>query len=284
MVWMVSDQNIIGAFGRGWATEHSIKGMDMIKMVVNADDFGRDERVTTAILECLRRGWITQTTLMVNMPYANVAVERAREENCLDKIGLHLNFTEGFPLTDPIKQVNGICKGDGSFCRHRLGNSLFPFSREVAAAVRIETEAQIQKYLSYDLPLLHCDGHHHIHNRLQFAYVVLPILKQHGFKSVRNRYSIFTRPWIRGLRGRIPNGVFSALAWLNGLATTDGFGGWDGEDLNRWRSFKSVELMVHPNYDSNGCNVNVTDFATVSGSKMDLLGVLLQNLKEGDSL
>lgn len=62
----------------------------MSRGIVNADDFGLNEKATTAILECLRNGWVTQTTLMVNMPYADVAVERARQEYKADRRGLHL--------------------------------------------------------------------------------------------------------------------------------------------------------------------------------------------------
>lgn len=241
-----------------------------MNVIVNADDFGLSEKVTTAILESLRNGWVTQTTLMVNMPYADVAVERARQEYKADRIGLHLNFTEGEPLTEPIKKVVGICK-DGRFVSHGLGNGYLSFSQDVQVAVRIEAEAQIKKYLSYGLSLMHCDGHHHVHNRLQFAYVVLPLFKKFGFRTVRNRYSIFTRPWIRSIHRRLPIGVFEALVRWYGLQTTEGFGDWNGETLERWQKFSSFEIMVHPNYDDKGNLVNVVDFDKIRGPSMELL-------------
>ena len=78
-------------------------------IIVNADDFGRDEESTRAILECFRRGYINQTTLMVNMPCAEKAVVLAREAGFADKIGLHLNLTQGMPLTESIKRFSEMC-------------------------------------------------------------------------------------------------------------------------------------------------------------------------------
>ena len=40
----------------------------MIKLVVNADDYGIAENQTEAILAAFQRGIITSTTVMVSMP------------------------------------------------------------------------------------------------------------------------------------------------------------------------------------------------------------------------
>lgn len=241
---------------------------DQKRIVVNADDFGWHKQVTDAILECFTNGTISQSTLLVNMPYCETAVERARAAGVENRIGLHLNFTDGEPLTAPIRRFSEVCDENGNFRRHAFGNGLAPLRGQIAEAIRTEARAQIEKYCSMSLPLMHCDGHHHVHNRLQFACIVLPLLKEFGFKSVRNRYSIFTRPWIRGIRGRIRIGVFETLVRHYGLQTTSGFGDWEGESLMRWSIFPSVELMVHPNYDTAGRNVNVTDFGKVEGPEM----------------
>lgn len=252
-------------------------------IVVNADDFGWNERVTDAILECFRKHWISQTTLLVNYDYASEAVERARAEGVEDRIGLHLNFTTGESLTEPIRRFGAICDRDGNFKRHSFGSGLVPLKGDIVAAIRDEARAQIEKYLGFNLPLMHCDGHHHVHSRLQFAYIVLPLLKEYGFKSVRNRYSIFTRPWIRSIRGRLHIGIFEMLARHYGIATTSGFGDWNGETLTKWRKFKSFEIMVHPNYDSEGRNVNVVDFGNVKGPEMCRLKDLITELNgKGD--
>ena len=73
-------------------------------IVRNADDFGKSTEINNAILTCFKDGLIDRTTIMVNMPGADEAAELAREEGFFDKVGLHLNLTEGEPLTDEIKQ------------------------------------------------------------------------------------------------------------------------------------------------------------------------------------
>lgn len=70
----------------------------MIKLIVNADDFGLNEGVNNAILQSFSLGYITNTTLMVNMPGTDDAVKRAKEYGVWEKVGLHINLFEGIPL------------------------------------------------------------------------------------------------------------------------------------------------------------------------------------------
>ncbi len=49
-------------------------------IIVNADDFGKNEEVSRAVLEAFEEKLITRTTLMVNMPYADKAVELAKQK------------------------------------------------------------------------------------------------------------------------------------------------------------------------------------------------------------
>lgn len=243
---------------------------------INADDFGRSERISSAILECFKKGWITQTTLMVNMPYADEAVARAKSVGYGDKVGLHLNLTEGEPLTDSIKKYRSICDASGSFTAHKVGiYGLRPFgSEDFRQAIREEVRAQIEKYCSYGLPLMHCDGHHHVHNRLRIALEVLPLLKEYGFKTVRNQYTPFlrykflTRKPLSYLYGRWQHRIFMREVHANNLTTTEGFGRWVGDSLDKWRAFPSFEIMVHPNYNASSEIVNVLDYASVSGPYM----------------
>ena len=72
--------------------------------IVNADDFGLNQSVNRAIAESFRNGLCLNTTLIVNMPYADEAVEIAYKEGFSDRVGLHLNLTEGVPLTEPIRE------------------------------------------------------------------------------------------------------------------------------------------------------------------------------------
>ena len=68
-------------------------------LIVNADDFGRSESVNRAICEAFEKGRVNSTTLMANMPAAKEAYELAKKGGFADKVGIHLNITEGMPMS-----------------------------------------------------------------------------------------------------------------------------------------------------------------------------------------
>lgn len=203
--------------------------------IINADDFGKDEMTTLAIAESFKHGYINQTTLMVNMPWAEKAVEIAKREGFADKVGLHLNLTES-ALGDKI-------------CMPANNDTL-----------RAEMRSQISKYMSFNLPLLHCDSHHHVHFRLSVAFVLFPLLKRFGFKSVRRPYNISLGFAPGGMARHIRNGLLVSFAGANGLKTTRWFGG-----VSEIEMADDVEIMVHPVFASNGRLVNAEHFDRMTG-------------------
>jgi predicted glycoside hydrolase/deacetylase ChbG (UPF0249 family) len=66
-------------------------------LIVNADDWGGEEKSTDAIHEAFRGGLVTSTTAMVYMEDSDRAASIARAEEL--PVGLHLNLTQ--PFTDP---------------------------------------------------------------------------------------------------------------------------------------------------------------------------------------
>ena len=50
-----------------------------MKLIINADDFGLSKSITDGIVEGIKFGSITSTSIMVNMPYVKYAVEKAIE-------------------------------------------------------------------------------------------------------------------------------------------------------------------------------------------------------------
>ena len=225
-------------------------------IIVNADDFGHSAPRTKAIVECFERGLINRTTLMVNMPDCESAVEESRSNGFSDRVGLHLNFTEGFPLTDEIKRFRRFCNPDGSFVmRHPFVG--LPYVGAERAAVKTEILAQVRKYKSFDLPLMHCDGHHHIQSRWPMAEVLFPILKAEGFKSFRNcypfpRYDTANKVF-RFSRYTIGHELLRLLK-CRSLKYADVFMDWDicSKWAKRLPEHLTAELMVHPRYGDDG--------------------------------
>lgn len=217
-----------------------------MKLIINADDFGMDENRTVSILECFSRGIITQTTLMVNMPWADNAVAMAKDGGVSDRIGLHLNFTEGEPLTDEMRSNLTFCDRKGVYTgqfHKTLFRRLSMTGRDLHA-IEVEARAQMERYLSYKLPLLHIDSHHHAHTDWSLARKIVPLARDLGFKSVRlsrnlghgltftkNCYKLFFNNKIRN----------------SGFVTTDYFCGFEVDTVCHM-IYRNVilEMMTHP--------------------------------------
>ena len=226
----------------------------MIKLVINADDYGIAENQTEAILVSFKKGIITSTTIMVNMPDFSRAVTRARECGVFDKVGLHLNLTEGIPLTEQIKNCPRFCSSDGKFngVFHRSKWRRFFLSAEEKLAVAKEAEAQMRLYLDTGFPLLHLDSHHHSHTDPGIACVVLPIARRLGFHSVRMSRNMPRKNY--GLAKKLYKAFVNGIVCKLGFSTTNFFGSVADFDfaVSRISPDCSAELMVHPSLQKYG--------------------------------
>jgi len=81
------------------------------RIVINADDFGLCSGVNRAVAQAHTDGVLTSATIMANMPAAAEAVEIARKLPGLG-IGVHLNLTEGWPLSQAA-DIRPILNADG---------------------------------------------------------------------------------------------------------------------------------------------------------------------------
>ena len=131
----------------------------MISVYVNADDYGLDENRTRAILQAKEEGWISTTTAIVNSPWFEKAVELARGSRLYDNIGLHLNLTEGTPLTDSIKKSPLFCDENGQFNAvfHRSKKCRLVLPEFERNAVKEEVAAQFEKYRQSGLISFHLE-------------------------------------------------------------------------------------------------------------------------------
>ncbi len=225
----------------------------MIRAIINGDDFGKNKYINEAIRESFEKRYITNTTLMVNMPCADEAVRIARECGFSEAVGIHLNLTSGFPLTESIRKERRFCRKDGSFNAYFQQHTIsrLVISRKEKECVREEIEAQIRKYFSYGLPERHLDSHHHVHTDSSVMDVLLPLLLKYKFRSVRLTRNLFVR---MSLLKRVYKSGFNIKLKRNGFNTADFFGSY--RDLSAMngniKEGSLVEVMVHPMYGEDG--------------------------------
>ena len=70
----------------------------MKKLIINADDFGLTRSISEKIIDTFKVGNLSSTSLMVNTPGSEYAIDLAKNHPELG-LGLHFNLTEGKALS-----------------------------------------------------------------------------------------------------------------------------------------------------------------------------------------
>jgi hypothetical protein len=230
-----------------------------VRIIVNADDFGLSSSVNNAIIRSFQKGLINSTTIMANMPGFDGAVELAHKNSILDKIGIHLNLSEGNPLNTNIlntKLFNNNSRSD----HKKFIKSLFFLSGNDKKLIFEEFAAQIKKVRNAGIQINHIDTHHHIDEVLPITKIILSLLKEYDIPSMRilNNLNQSTRFYKSGYRSILNHHIRSKKANFS-----DFFGNRE-EAISRLRNDKPVrrghclEIMVHPDLNSESVIVDKT--------------------------
>ncbi len=220
----------------------------MIKLIVNADDFGYSAQVNEAIVKAFADGLVSSTTLMPNMPGFDDAVALIRQGRIpADSTGVHLNLFEGEPLTEQMKACRVFCGEDGRFHGRRIS---FSAPRRCLEAVRLELEAQLQKATDTGLAFTHLDSHAHRHTNWYVGRVVIELARKHGIPAIRQTTNLGKA----GLQRKLLRVLYN---WrLGSLRKTHVFGNIPDMDVAFPRicgmTDGVLEIMCHPVRDDSG--------------------------------
>jgi hopanoid biosynthesis associated protein HpnK len=156
----------------------------MRQLIVNADDFGLTEAVSSGILDAHRKGIVTSTTLMANGGAFDAAVSMSRRAPRLG-IGVHLNLTAGEPVSAALRIPSLVDRsGRLHLSPGRLLRALL--RRQVNLAdVESELRQQIIKILSAGMLPTHLDGHKHVHVLPGVSDVVIRLAQEFSIRSIR---------------------------------------------------------------------------------------------------
>jgi predicted glycoside hydrolase/deacetylase ChbG (UPF0249 family) len=130
-------------------------------LIVNADDWGRDQRTTDRTLECFGRGAVSSVSAMVFMEDSERAAARARERGI--DTGLHLNLTTPFSAPKCPEQ---LVKRQRELARYLLRHPLarVVFHPWLARSFEYVVAAQLEEFTRlYGTEPERLDGHHHMH-------------------------------------------------------------------------------------------------------------------------
>lgn len=220
-----------------------------MKILINADDFGLNDSCTKAIIYAFQKKIITDTTMVGNGDAFELAIDLIKKFGLGEKIGIHFNLTEGKPLTDNILLCpEFVC--DGAF--HGKINRVKPLNHYERQAVYKELTAQIERILKAEIPLSHADSHHHIHTGIFIAPIVKRVCQEHGIHKIRIHRNIGNIAVTKSIVKYIFN------MWLRGnFRTTQYFGSL--EDIENYGLKDNLEIMVHPDFNSEGLLIDRTD-------------------------
>lgn len=160
----------------------------MIRIIINADDFGLSPIVNKEIENALKKDWISSTSIMANTKFMDEVV-RVVNDFPNKSFGVHLNITEGESLTkNPVLKGAGMIDGDGCFVKARTFQSRI-YDEKVQHAIETEWDAQVYEVLSKGIKVSHVDGHHHCHTWYGFAEPLTAVMKKYDIHRVRNSFN-----------------------------------------------------------------------------------------------
>ncbi len=152
----------------------------MIRLIVNADDLGAGHRTDRGIFEAYSKGIVTCASVLPNGPSFTDALREADRLGL--PLGVHLNLSEGRPLTGAIAGLTDAAGGfPGKYeTRKRL----------MTAAVRSEEIldeclAQIDRILSSGCAVSHLDTHQHVFLFHPVTNAVIAAARSFAIRAVR---------------------------------------------------------------------------------------------------
>lgn len=214
------------------------------RLIINADDFGYNHSVNIAIVSCFKKGIINSTTIMANMEGFEEAVRMAYQNNFKDKVGLHVNLTEGFPLTD--MSGTGLVDQHGKFVMGVISKPFILFPPATRRKIKLEIISQYDKLVNAGISPTHIDSHQHVHTLPLLVPLFADFAKDRGQKLrmgwsfkrknfIKKEYIILVSAYFRKRRLHFTD-TFSSLNYLTNYLQKS-------PDTNRL-----FEVMIHPDY------------------------------------
>lgn len=144
-----------------------------MKLIINADDYGLSKSISDGIILGIREGYITSTSIMVNMTWTEYAIQKALEYN-IDCIGLHINLTVGKPILKNDNLINN--NGYFYYNKEQIENPKLTYQdayNEIMAQVNA-----ISNYSDGKLKIDHLDTHHHLMDNPNIKQAIVDIAQK----------------------------------------------------------------------------------------------------------
>jgi hypothetical protein len=220
----------------------------MSKIIINSDDFGKSKDTNNAIVSLMNQNLCKSTTILVNFEDSRNAAKLANDFNLEYSVGIHLNLSEGFPLTSKIKKVRRFCNNEGQL-DYKRNQRIIYLSKFEAAAVYEELTCQIRYCRDLGIPISHADSHYHIHEEPAILLILLKILKNENIPFLRIAGNLLNTSLIK----RFYRSSYNYILSYYKIARTEYFGSTIDftNSKKKINSSSIIELMIHPGLIKN---------------------------------
>lgn len=148
------------------------------KLIVNADDFGITKSVSDAIIKVFTNGSVSSTSMMVNMPGTDYAIDLAKQNPKLG-IGLHFNISEGRSM---LEGSSSLTSNEGYFYSRSVQLKRLLFGSVDIGDVVAELEGQYNYLSNAGLTITHIDSHQHLHMNPKIFRLVAEFADRNNLK------------------------------------------------------------------------------------------------------
>lgn len=233
-----------------------------LKKIFNADDFGMSRGINQAIAKAYHEGILNSTSIMINLKFVDEALELKKEMPDLN-VGLHLNLTNEFPLSNPA-EIPLLVDENGKFKHGFVNLFLLSFfkAKELRRQAEIEARAQLEKAIRLGIKLSHIDSHRHIHHIPLIFNLVKKLAKEYNIPRIRVvNENIFNtlkynkdKSWLKD-GGLVKYVILRSLAFWNNYKTDTYFysilytcklSKERFKNLQIPQGFDAVEIGIHP--------------------------------------
>jgi predicted glycoside hydrolase/deacetylase ChbG (UPF0249 family) len=215
-----------------------------MKIIINADDVGRNEEVNRLTFDLVGQKKVTSVTVVAGGEAVEEVAKAYRHfPEC--SFGVHLYLSDFSPLTKSEHFAPYITE-KGKFPTNAR---YYKYSLNLRKSVLMEWSAQVARLKSLGIKISHLDSHHHIHTFPPLFMVLKQLQKDTGIRKARISANYYTEPPNKLLlfKKHIYN---TLLRNYIRTTTTSRFIGFrtfhDSLSLGPISKIRSMELMVHP--------------------------------------
>lgn len=202
-----------------------------LRIVLHADDFGMNRSVNEGILRGFSHGLLSAASVLANAPAtgealtswkeltlrhrhgalpSNAARQRLGDDARPFDLGIHLNLTQGKPLTGekfPADLLDTEGRFPGLFPMFRR---LLRLGRKYRVALAAECRAQVESILDHGISPTHLNGHQYVEVMPTVSALVPELMKRFSIPVVRVA-------WERNLTRNVLLSLRDPLRWVRAL-------------------------------------------------------------------